>query len=172
MKKGCCWRVGDGTSIRVTQDRWIPHYPTNKILHLPMKEEWEWRVTELIDCTTHEWDQGVLDAKFHRNDVEAILQIPLSRRHVPDTIMWLPNKNGAYSVKSGYHMARTISREVRGREESSGVQHKNQIWLRLWNVHSPNKIKIFSWRACQNILPTRENLMRRKIIKDSLCEFC
>ena len=94
LKKRCCWRVGDGTSIWVTQDWWIPHHPTNKVLHLPMEEEWEWRVTELIDWTTHEWDRGVLDAKFHRNDVEAILQIPLSRRHVPDTIIWLPNKNG------------------------------------------------------------------------------
>lgn len=66
----------------------------------------------------------MLDAKFHRYDVEALLQIPLSRRHVLDTIMWLPNKNGAYSVKSGNHMATMISREVGGREESSGAQHK------------------------------------------------
>lgn len=69
-------------------------------------------------------------------------------------------------------MARMIARDVEGREESSRVQHNNQIWLKLWNFHLPNKIKIFSWRACQNILPTRENLMQRKIIEDSLCEFC
>ena len=29
-----------------------------------------------------------------------------------------------------------------------------------------NKIKVFGWRACQNILPTRANLVRRKIIDD------
>ena len=29
-----------------------------------------------------------------------------------------------------------------------------------------NKIKVFGLRACQNILPTRANLVRRKIIDD------
>ena len=75
-------------------------------------------------------------------------------------------------VKSSYHLARMISREVRDRRRVRGERHKNQIWLKLWNFHLPNKIKIFSWRACQNILPTRENLMRRKIIEDGLCELC
>lgn len=35
-----------------------------------------------------------------------------------------------------------------------------------------NKIKIFGWRACQNILPTRDNLARRKIIEDDKCLLC
>ena len=30
----------------------------------------------------------------------------------------------------------------------------------------PNKIKVFGWRACHNILPTRDNLVRRKILED------
>ncbi|XP_075645269.1 putative mitochondrial protein AtMg00310 [Castanea sativa] len=49
LKKGCYWRVGDGSSIRVMTERWIPYHPTNKILVHPVKEEWEWRVSELID---------------------------------------------------------------------------------------------------------------------------
>ena len=32
LKNGCCWRVGNGYSIRVHEDRWIPNHPTNKIL--------------------------------------------------------------------------------------------------------------------------------------------
>ena len=36
----------------------------------------------------------------------------------------------------------------------------------------PNKIKIFGWRVCQDILPISENLARRKIIKDSSCGLC
>ena len=72
-KKKCCWWVRDGSSIRVIQDRWIPHYLTNKVLHPPLEKEWEWRVTELIDWTIHEWDRGVLATKFHRDALEAIL---------------------------------------------------------------------------------------------------
>ena len=29
----CCWRVGNGESIDVTKDKWIPNYPSNKQLH-------------------------------------------------------------------------------------------------------------------------------------------
>lgn len=34
------------------------------------------------------------------------------------------------------------------------------------------KIKIFIWRAALNILPTAENLWKRKIIKESICQRC
>lgn len=84
LKKRCCWRVGDGQSIRVMQDKWIPNYPTNQVLHLPLDAEVEWRVSELMDWAGHGWDWGLIGVKFHREDAEAILLIPLSRRNVPD----------------------------------------------------------------------------------------
>ena len=36
----------------------------------------------------------------------------------------------------------------------------------------PNKIKVFGWRACHNILPTRDNLVLRKIVEDDGCMLC
>ena len=36
----------------------------------------------------------------------------------------------------------------------------------------PNKIKVFGWRACQNALPTRENLVRCRVVEDGWCEAC
>jgi hypothetical protein len=33
----------------------------------------------------------------------------------------------------------------------------------------PNAVKIFLWRACKNILPTRENLFKRKITPNPMC---
>ncbi|XP_050278419.1 uncharacterized protein LOC126719971 [Quercus robur] len=49
---------------------------------------------------------------FNRFDAEAIYRIPLSRRCVPDKLFWLHNKNGRYSVKSGYHTARLRQRRI------------------------------------------------------------
>lgn len=51
LKKRCCWRVGDGRSIRVMHDKWIPNYPMNRVLHSPIDAEEDWRVSELMD-----WD--------------------------------------------------------------------------------------------------------------------
>ena len=32
LKKGICWRVSDGASIRPLRDKWIPNYPSNMVL--------------------------------------------------------------------------------------------------------------------------------------------
>ena len=41
---------------------------------------------------------------------------------------------------------------------------------KLWKIHIINKIKTFGWRACQNALPTWENLVHHRIIEDGRCE--
>ncbi|XP_075659232.1 uncharacterized protein LOC142629133 [Castanea sativa] len=97
LKKGCCWRVGDGSSIKVTQDRWITNYPTNRVVHLPVAVDSEWRVSDLIDKDLQWWDCGYIEWNFHSEDAAAILRIPLSRRQIVDSIFWLHNKNGVYS---------------------------------------------------------------------------
>ena len=39
-------------------------------------------------------------------------------------------------------------------------------------MNVPNKVKHFAWKACRNILATKENLWRRNITKESICEAC
>ena len=143
LKQGCCWRVGDGSNIRVMHDKWIPNQVTNRVLHPPVEEEWEWRVSDLIDWRTHSWDQELVVSRFQRSDAAAILQIPLSRRQVPDVIFWLYTKRGGYSVKSGYHTARKISKQEAEKGESSGEALGGPVWARLWKLKIPNKIKVF-----------------------------
>ena len=75
-------------------------------------------------------------------------------------------------IKLGYFIARELASEMDEREESSGVRNRGLTWPRLWKLHLPSKINVFGWRACQDILPMKENLACRKIIKDGICEFC
>ena len=70
--------------------------------------EWEWWVSDLIDWQEHKWDKERIEASFHKFDAEAILKILLSRRLVQDSIVWIHTKNGKYSVKSGYHIAKQL----------------------------------------------------------------
>ena len=49
---------------------------------------------------------------FEKEDVEAICRIPLSRRYVSDSLVWLHNKKGLFIVKSAYKVAREIMRGV------------------------------------------------------------
>lgn len=102
LKTGCCWRVGNGYSIRVHWDRWIPNHPTNKVLYLTNEESEGLWLSDLIDPKLHWWRRELIMSLFHIEDAKAICRIPLSRRDVPDRIMWMKNKNGLFSVNSAY----------------------------------------------------------------------
>ena len=127
LRKGGCWRVGNGSSIQVTMDSWIPNHPTHRVLHPPLVDEWEWKVSELIDWRVKAWDRELIVAAFHREDVVAILRIPLSHRVVLDVLIWLHTKNGEYTVKSGYQITRLIQKQERDLGECSKVAGGSHI---------------------------------------------
>ena len=165
---GSCWQVGSVESIKVLLDKWIPNYPTNKVLHPVHEGEEDWRVSDLIDSELHEWRRDVIMERFNREDAEAICKIPLSHRHVSDVMVWLHNRKGIYSVRFSYHLAKKVLREWAKCSKGSG----QQVWKQLWKVRVLNKMKVFAWRACHEILPTRVNLAKRNIIRDNTCHCC
>ena len=47
------------------------------------------------------------------------------------------------------------------------------MWSALWKMKVPSsKITVFGWRACHDILPTRVNLAKCKIISDNVSHYC
>ena len=66
-------------------------------------------------------------------------------------------------------MAIQLAKEENSSESSMGSAG-NHVWSLIWKLNVPNKIKFFGWRAIQEILPTRVNLEKRKIIQDNLCQ--
>jgi hypothetical protein len=78
--------------------------------------------------------------------------------------------NGEFSVSSAYHLGVDV-------EESKGGQcsipgKDKDIWKTLWSLGAPNVVKMFIWRACNEVLPTRCNLFRRKAIESKICTCC
>jgi hypothetical protein len=43
---------------------------------------------------------------------------------------------------------------------------------KLWAIKAPNSSKIFLWKTCQNLLPTKQNLLRKRVVEDDLCPCC
>ena len=87
LKASYCWRVGNGNSIRVLGDRWIPNHPTNKVLHPNHDLLGEMAVLDLINLKIHVCRSELIHSIFHRDDAEAICRIQLSRRHMVDFII-------------------------------------------------------------------------------------
>ena len=171
LESGHCWRVGNGYSILVQVDKWISNFPSHRILNLPNDDIEGWVVAGLIDHELHEWRTNAVMTLFHEEEVDAICKISLSRRSVVDSITWLYNKNGKFTVKSAYRVAHQVLKVGRGAESSNGGYGK-QVWATLWKLKIPNKIKVFGWRTCHDILPTRLNLTKRRIISDNRFPIC
>ena len=42
----------------------------------------------------------------------------------------------------------------------------------MWHLKIPPKIRIFMWKACENALPTMQNLRKREVATDGVCPIC
>ena len=77
IEAGFMWRVGDGSTIRVYWDKWIPENFPSKIC-LPQKIALrDVRVAELIDQDTKQWDGAKIDHLFLPFKAAKIKSIPL-----------------------------------------------------------------------------------------------
>lgn len=109
---------------------------------------------------------------LHPEKVLQIKTIPLTDPSIPDQLVWPLCKNGSYSVRSGYLLRHTqIQRSL--------ISHPHQshsisalLWKHLWKLKTLPRIKLFLWRTCQDILPTKEKLYRRHISQSDKCPFC
>ena len=49
---------------------------------------------------------------------------------------------------------------------------QRKFWKFLWKINVPHKVRHFAWRACKDILPTKENLAKRKVLVEGTCKTC
>ena len=55
LKVGCCWRVRDGTSIKILTDKWIPKHPANRVIYPSIVDVGEWFMADLIEPGLNCW---------------------------------------------------------------------------------------------------------------------
>jgi hypothetical protein len=72
-------------------------------------------------------------------------------------------------VRSAYHL--TIEKMEEGEASCSDNKKSRNLWKKIWNLKGSRVVKFFLWKACNDILPTKEKLHRRKIVPDPLCPF-
>ncbi len=117
-----------------------------------------------------EWDNALLDKLFLPYDAEAIKNIPLSNRAPQDKFCWPGTTHGGYTIKSGYQFLIHLEKQqLPGCSINDNFQH---IWKAVWSLRIPKKWQTFAWRASREALPTRVNLLKRRIPLDPQCENC
>lgn len=84
-------------------------------------------------------------------------------------MIWHFEKNGLYSVKSGYMVAQ---KRLPTSIASSSSGSLSEWWKALWKLNVPSKIRMFIWRLCFDRLPTRSNLVKRGVDVQNCCVHC
>ncbi|CAH9079931.1 unnamed protein product [Cuscuta epithymum] len=113
-------------------------------------------------CTGEKrWDVDLLKDLFVQRDVDIIQGVPLSFRDVSDRVCWRWENSGQFSVRSCY---RAIIGEITSSEWLG--------WTEMWRWKLPPKVKQFFWQACRSLLPTKDNLMSRRINCSDVCGLC
>ena len=102
LVEGSRWRVGDGESINVWRDPWLPSVFLPFVSSQAAAGRENLRVRELIKSGTNEWNSLLLQQLFCARDIALIESIPLCSSKVDDTLIWPFTPSGSYTVKSGY----------------------------------------------------------------------
>jgi hypothetical protein len=170
LKKGLIWRVGDGTSIKIWHDRWIP-VPSSFAIQSPIRIlDREATVNDLIDEETRWWNIPLIQEVFLKDEASIICSMPICPGRQRDRLAWVGTKNGDYSVKSAYHLANDMGEAEKGScSDSMPTAHQ---WKLVWNIAGSRVVKTFLWQASNDILPTRANLHKKGILSDPLCPVC
>jgi len=131
---------------------------------------WPKKVSELVDVDTGQWDRTKLSFWFERHTCEDILRVPLTNTAASDVLIWSENKSNRFTVKSAYGVAQRLLNPTLGNHSMAGVI--GRFWKSVWKLNTPPKVRNFLWRACSNILPTRDNLHRKKLQVEPWCAIC
>lgn len=124
----------------------------------------------LIDSETGWWNINLIDWCFHPPEARLIKFLPLSSIPLPDSLVWSSEKSGSYFVKSGYKLLC----ELHNLDTNHLQVSESQLGFRksIWKMKVPGKIKRFIWKAYTNSLPTKDNLLKRKILHELVCPHC
>uniref|UniRef100_A0A803QB70 Reverse transcriptase domain-containing protein n=1 Tax=Cannabis sativa TaxID=3483 RepID=A0A803QB70_CANSA len=163
--KGSRWCIGDGRTIRINEDPWIPRgypftlrskvrIPEGVTINTLLNEDGSWKLNEVIS-----W--------FHFDDVPWIIGTMPSMK-TSDSVTWTLTPNGNYTVASGYKL-RFSNPDIVGCSDISKIK---AWWSFIWGSRLTPKMKNFIWRVYYHWIPVKVELCKRGMNIDTSCDWC
>uniref|UniRef100_A0A8R7V269 Reverse transcriptase domain-containing protein n=1 Tax=Triticum urartu TaxID=4572 RepID=A0A8R7V269_TRIUA len=171
LKKGLIWRIGDGRSIQVQKDQWIPRREGLRAANFTCRSRIRW-VNQLIDPISKQWNQALIQRIFNHFDASEILKIRIPEGEVADCIAWHYEKSGVFTDRSAYKLATKLKGIGPQTSSSTDEIDDRSSWDLIWKAGIPEKIKIFAWRVATNTLATKMNKCKHTLAIDNTCNIC
>jgi hypothetical protein len=118
----------------------------------------EARVCALIDMDSNWWNIPLIDS------------MAICPRFHFDRLIWAYSTMGSFSVQSAYHLE--VQRRGKSQCSGSSIPDDHTSWASIWKLQVPRAVRLYLWRACNNILPTKDKLLRCKIVDEPNCPMC
>ncbi|KAK7837690.1 hypothetical protein CFP56_020890 [Quercus suber] len=170
MELGSVWRIGDGKSVKIRGDRWLPLNSASKIVSPVVALPPGAMVCDIIDQNEHQWKSELIAQEFLPHEANIIKGIPLSDRNIPDKQVWNASSHGVYTTRSAYKLLALAERNKV--PTCSTNRGSSNIWREIWSLQVPYKVRHLIWRAANEALPTLCNLQRRRVVQSACCQNC
>ncbi|KAF4383478.1 hypothetical protein G4B88_000178 [Cannabis sativa] len=92
IQKGYRWRIGNGNSVRVLEDPWLPRPVTFKIYDKPSLPDQLYVID--LKKGNGEWDEEFIRVVFNPTDAELIMGMDTTEWDIEDKILWHYSKDG------------------------------------------------------------------------------
>lgn len=135
VEMGSRWCVGNGRTVEIWWDRWIPTLDNFKVISPQGLNVELVKVAQLIDRDTRMWKLDLIKKTFFSHEAEVILGMPLSPRMLKDSLIWAWSKNDDFIVKSAYSMALKVLKKAHLAKEGGECSNKGKIaglWKLVW----------------------------------------
>ncbi|GAU21365.1 hypothetical protein TSUD_189520 [Trifolium subterraneum] len=143
--------------LRGSANRWVSSPQPAGVYQLSVRD--------LLHDNYKAWNIVKVRNLFSRDVAEKILETPLVSSVREDKVVWDEERNGCYSVKSGYKL---VMRYLIG----SDKYHVLGNWNGIWKAQAPHKARHLLWRLCRGCLPTRSRLLERRVECTLNCPVC
>ena len=108
VSKGSRWLIGNGHQISVWNDKWLPRPFSFEPLHPEVVANPSMKFSHLLNFNLGCWKEDLVKTLFLAIDAELILNLPICQAWSCDHLIWHFIVDGDFSVRSAYHLARSI----------------------------------------------------------------
>lgn len=122
--------MGNGKSVQIWKDKWIPRPPTYTMYSPPSILDPNATVNHLIDTDKHCWNAALLERLFSREENMSILSLPISSTGQEDKLIWRGTAKGIFTVRSAYHLEK--KREAATQAEGSSRVRHSEVWRSIY----------------------------------------
>lgn len=108
FSEAAVWSIGDGQTVRLFVDAWIPGlHTTRQGTHPVSQEQAHLRLHQWIDSRSRTWLEEKVRGTVTAGEAQQILAVPIPLVPRSDELRWPHDREGRFTVRSAYHIIRS-----------------------------------------------------------------